>query len=651
MRKRLIPNLLCHAVLLVAITGCGCMRSDRLQSPTLVKPSLAGCWHDGWLGLGSLIAGQGNIDDFERYRLQASLHPTAESSTALGERAYAVAERLHGRCDHRAVDYWAQTIAWLDDGQRRCGLRGGKETSDRIARVRHSALIRILSCGQKYGRLDPASHLTIHTNAGPIQVPIVHHGFPWRQSDFQRLMVFESPASALGNVCGRGVPLIVFTSKTTGQQATNGCGEACDACCTVDPATNNRCQRFLDSRLPFAATALLDLPVSLFQGAATRAGLETDRFRAATMRLVNPLGGDLPEPCDGIAKSPAMPLYYARQNSQYSPVVAFMGGDNGVDRPELKFLEPYQPDKIPLLLVHGLLSNPATFLEVADAVRADPVLSRRYQIWVFRYPTGDDFFESTAILREQLAAAFACHPDGPNQQNPRHRAVIVGHSLGGLVAKLQVTDSGDRLWRSIANGPLEQMRASPQEIAGFRRSFFFKASPNIGRVVYIATPHRGSPWAARCIGRIGSSLAGFRSDDKRKFQNLVAANPGLFSGAFTDSLPSSVDLLRPSSRLLQALAATPSSPRIDVHSIIGDCFPLPRSGPSDTVVPVSSAYRKEAVSTAYIDATHTSILRSNDAQQALLEILRLHIAESASAGCDCRAEDPTTRLLAPIASN
>ncbi|WP_417736783.1 esterase/lipase family protein [Rosistilla oblonga] len=648
MRKRLFPNLLCHAILLVAITGCGCMRSDRLRSPTLVSSSLAACSYEGWLGLGSLIAGQGNIDDFERYRLQASLHPTAESSTALGERAYAVAERLHGQCDHRAVDYWAQTIAWLDDGRRRCGVSGGEDPSDRIARVRHSALIRILSCGQKYGRLDPASHLTLHADAGPIQVPIVHDGFAWRQSDFQRLMVFESPASALGNVCGRGVPLIVFTSKKEGQPAASGCGDGCDACCSTDPSTNNRCEKFLDSRLPFAATALLDLPVSLFQNRAACDDAETDRFSAATMRLVNPLASDLPETYAGIAKSPAMPLYYARQSSQYNPVVAFIGGDNGIDRPELKFLEPYQPDKIPLILVHGLLSNPATFLEVADAVRADPQLASRYQIWVFRYPTGDEFLQSTAVMRQQLAAAFACHTGGsPGQRHP-HRAVIVGHSLGGLLSKLQVTSSGDRLWRSIADVPLDQLRGTPQYIAHLRRSFFFEASPNIGRVVYIATPHRGSPWAARCIGRIGSSLAGYRSEDKRDFQQLAAANPGVFSGEFSDSLPSSVDLLRPNSQLLEALAATPSSPHVIVNSIIGDCFRLPRAGPSDRVVPVSSAYRKEAESTAYVDASHTAILRSSAAHAELLKILRRHLQETASGECRCRLERPEIELAPAI---
>ncbi len=298
------------------------------------------------------------------------------------------------------------------------------------------------------------------------------------------------------------------------------------------------------------------------------------------------------------------------------------------------FLEPYQADKIPLILVHGLISNPATFLEMADAVRADPLLRSRYQIWVFRYPTGDDFLESAAALREQLANAFACHGNRAGRgettdiNHCTQRAVIVGHSMGGLLSKLQVIDSGDRLWRSIANVPFEQLQGSPKALADLEKSFFFHASPNIGRVIYIATPHQGSPWASRCIGRLAASLAGDREREEQDYLEIARDNPGAFSGDFSDSSPSSVELLRPSSQLLQSLASTASSPHVIVNSIIGDHCPLPRAGPSDGVVPVDSAYRLEAETTTIVDATHTSILSSFEAQQALLRILKTHLSMS-----------------------
>lgn len=281
--------------------------------------------------------------------------------------------------------------------------------------------------------------------------------------------------------------------------------------------------------------------------------------------------------------------------------------------------------------MHGLLSNPAALLEVADIVRADPMLRSRYQIWVFRYPTGDDFLESAAALREQLAAAFACRKQhSPNLDieplnDPTRKAVIVGHSMGGLVAKLQVTDSGDRLWRAISNVPLEQLRGPPQTIADFRRSFFFRANPIIGCVVYIATPHQGSPWPSTGVGRWGANLARRGASERADFEAISLNNPGALTGGFDETFPSSVDLLQPDSKLLLRLSYTAPAPEVRVHSIIGELCRLPRAGPSDGVVPMDGAYRSEAESTTIVDATHTLILRSPDAQQEFLRILRIHL--------------------------
>ncbi len=207
------------------------------------------------------------------------------------------------------------------------------------------------------------------------------------------------------------------------------------------------------------------------------------------------------------------------------------------------------------------MSAPATFLEMADVVRADPMWRSRYQIWIFRYPTGDDFLESASALRLQLASAFACrNPHGTNLDaeplnGSMQQAVIVGHSMGGLVAKLQITDSGDRLWKSISNVPLEQLRAPPATIADFRRSFFFRANPNIGRVVYIATPHEGSPWASRCVGRLAANLARRETSGKADYEAISSDNPGALRGGFNESFPTSVDLLRSDSKLLLALSS------------------------------------------------------------------------------------------------
>ncbi len=620
-------------ILLVAVNGCCCAQSKRMQAPSIVNPARSASWYD-WL-LGSTATDPSCINNCAISGLQTTIHPSARSSVALGEQAYDAAERLHADGDDRAVDYWARTIAWMDDARRRSGHSNGFDEKCREIRVRNSALIRILSCGQAYGRLDPSSHLLINGSDHPFRIPIVHQGFAWKQNDFQRLLVLKPPSGSAGNVCGRGIPLMVFTASKPREESSP---DACDSCDRHDQS-NIRCDSFLDSQIPFAATALINIPISLFQTTTSRDDEILDGSVAASLSLINPLTID-PLECNQIAQSPAMPLVYARQASQFNPISAFLNGDNGIDRPRLAFLEPYQADKVPLILVHGLISNPATFLEVADAVRADPLLRRRYQIWVFRYPTGDEFLESAAVLRQELARAFACQgksadPIGVATANhPVPRAVIVGHSMGGLLSKLQVTDSGEQLWRSICRVPLEELQASPNVVSNFRKLFFFQPNPNIGRVIYIATPHQGSPWASRCIGRLATSLAGDRADEEQDFEEITRNNPGVFSGEFSESLPSSVGLLQPSSRLLHAIASVPSSPQVLVNSIIGNHCSLPQAGPSDGVVAVESAFRCEAESTTIVNATHTSILRARETQQSLLTILRMHLSTPTTASSD-----------------
>lgn len=649
-------------MLLVSVTGCCCTRPAPMRAAHVVKPTTMPCWDQWWR---SWRQSDHNCVSSTGSARQQNRSPSAVTSPlVLGESAYATAERLHADCDERAIDYWAQAIAWTGEAmqQNDCGQQGGCcqrssgvrylaigasphctcacEGSNRAAQIHKSAMIRILSLGQTYGRLDPSSHLQINGMHQSVRIPIIHHGFPWKRTDFQRLIVLEPPADSAGNVPGRGVPLIVLSRrKPIEREVPPSSDEYLD-----DDRAILDDRSFVDSQTPFAATALLDLPVSLFQDVAFSDDEAVGEEAFGSLTLVNPLvidpgtnGGIDDGPA--IAQCPAMPLDYAREASDYDALTAFLIGDNGIDRPRLRFFEPYQADKIPLLLVHGLLSDPATFLQMAEVVRADPYLRTRYQIWVFRYPTGDNVLNSAAALRSQLARASAGYTQTHGSAPPLP-AVIVGHSMGGLISKLQVTDSGDRLWRSIADAPFEQLQGSPKLLEHLQQSFFFSSNPNISRVVYIATPHQGSPWASRCIGRIGSTLAGVLGQGRSDYQAVVRNNPGVFSADYSEAFPSSVELMRPSSDLLRALAATPSSPNTIVNSIIGDSCWLPRSGPSDGVVSIASAYRANAESTNLVDATHTKILESPEAQRVLLEILRVHLATSNGMNAEVPIEAP-----------
>jgi triacylglycerol esterase/lipase EstA (alpha/beta hydrolase family) len=227
-------------------------------------------------------------------------------------------------------------------------------------------------------------------------------------------------------------------------------------------------------------------------------------------------------------------------------------------------LEPYQRGKTPVIFIHGLLSEPMAWADLVNELRVPPEIQSQFQFWTYRYPTGGGFLEAAASLRELLQ--LARDASDPVHSDPAlDRMVLVGHSMGGLVAKTQITESSDILWRQFATQPIESIRAPPQERENLRRLFFFEPSESITRVVLIGTPHHGSSWSRRVVGRVGTNLVRFSSAEDQRYQSLVAANQDIILPRFQRSRPTSIDLLDPESPLLAGLAAMPVKCGVRIH--------------------------------------------------------------------------------------
>src|SRR5207248_11392471 len=96
-------------------------------------------------------------------------------------------------------------------------------------------------------------------------------------------------------------------------------------------------------------------------------------------------------------------------------------------------------DRIPLVFVHGLVSSPFTWVETINGLQADPEIRKHYQFWAFAYPTGNPILYSALRLREELAKADKLYPN--------HRPyVVVGHSMGGILAQAQVVTVTPAMW-------------------------------------------------------------------------------------------------------------------------------------------------------------------------------------------------------------
>ncbi len=170
-------------------------------------------------------------------------------------------------------------------------------------------------------------------------------------------------------------------------------------------------------------------------------------------------------------------------------------------------LEPYDPERIPVVMVHGLASSPLTWMPMFNDLRSFGELRRSYQFWFYQYPTGQPFWISATQMRNELAQLR--QKLDPSKQNAAlDQMILVGHSMGGLISRLQTYYSDDQFWRAISDKPFEEVKGDEQDVQALKSALFFEPNPSIRRVVTIGTPHQGSDFAndtTRWLAAISSS--------------------------------------------------------------------------------------------------------------------------------------------------
>jgi pimeloyl-ACP methyl ester carboxylesterase len=270
----------------------------------------------------------------------------------------------------------------------------------------------------------------------------------------------------------------------------------------------------------------------------------------------------------------------------------------------LSLLRPYRRGKAPVVFVHGLWANPWSWSRMIASLEADAALCDRYQFWTFGYSTGDPIPYSASLLRrdlEEVRRKF--DPDGSDEAF--NRMVLIGHSMGGLLAKMMVQDSGTRLWRLISNHPVDELAGEPDDRKLFRSALIFKPRPEIRRVVFIATPHRGSPVDQGDLERLGSRLVRLPDPLRASHQRLMARNgPDFFAERFRKGLPTSIDELEWQSPILMGLDELGLATTIKAHSIIADSRDPPSPGGSDGLVPYESSHLGGTLSESLVSSGH-----------------------------------------------
>jgi pimeloyl-ACP methyl ester carboxylesterase len=293
-------------------------------------------------------------------------------------------------------------------------------------------------------------------------------------------------------------------------------------------------------------------------------------------------------------------------------LIRLLRPDKYADTARLTRLQPYDPGRTPVIFVHGLQDTPASWAPMINTLRADPEIRRRYQFWVYSYPSGYPYAYSAALFRHEL--------DGVARAFPHHkRIVLIGHSMGGMISRLMITDADDKIWLDVFGKPPPQTPIYGREREILEESLIFNHRTDVQGVIFLSTPHRGSDLASNWIGRIAASLV--------RMPVMIATIPITTISAATTGqtaapikrLPNSIDTLSPKNRFVIEVNKLPITPGIPYYSIIGDRGRGDTPQSSDGVVAYWSSHLDGAQSELIVPSNHSSPRNP----QAIAEVRRI----------------------------
>jgi pimeloyl-ACP methyl ester carboxylesterase len=323
-----------------------------------------------------------------------------------------------------------------------------------------------------------------------------------------------------------------------------------------------------------------------------------------------------------LAANFSAPISYYQPPSNLA-LVGLVGGFEARNYPAkigLYFLQPYDPNRIPLVFVHGLFSTPWTWVQTINGLQADPEIRKHYQFWVFAYPTGYPILYSALRLRQELARV--------DQVYPNHKPyVVVGHSMGGMLTHDQVVTLNRVMWEKALGETARSIFRQNSSDSLIVRATTFQANPRIKRVVFICTPHRGSDMASGGLGKFAISLINLPGQLTTIMKDALSGADLLQLTGSAKRLPNSVWGLKPTNPALPVI----NEARITVpyHSIIGDRGKGNCPNCSDGVVAYWSSHLDGAQSELIVPGPHGSC----ELPQTIAEldrILRLNLGASSA---------------------
>ncbi len=541
---------------------------------------------------------------------EARARPDPDLVYALAELSWIEGKRLERWRKPNALDRYLDAVCYSYDFLFDPELAGGREPSDprfRLAcELYNGGLDRLIRAAQSSGRIEPGDTISLKVNGKEQVLRVALRDSPWKPEDVDQLLVasdFEVTGLAIKNYSyGLGVPLVGIRKTATPPEGV---------------------ERFYPPELAFPLTAFLR-PNSRLRDP----GEAVEPPRECTLELIDPVRsrtvGEAPAtmPVETDLSTPLATMWSKTDLSRYRWTGLLRPGE-AAGRAGLMLVRPYEPGKIPVVMVHGLASSPLAWVPMLNDLLSDPKIQQNYQFMLYLYPTGIPVPIAAAGLRDTLREAEATF--NPGGTDPAFaRMVLLGHSMGGLLSHAMAVRSDDRFWELNSDRRFEEILGPPAVRDELKRYLFFEALPFVRRVVFLATPHRGSDMSRGMVGRVGSNLITEPDQVGQLLARLIKDNPDAFDRRTFRRMPTSIETLDTDSPVLLGLLGMTPGPDVTFHSIVGASRPGPLAGTTDGVVSYRSAHIDGVKSERVVRSDH-AVQRDPEAVLEVRRILHEHL--------------------------
>lgn len=322
-------------------------------------------------------------------------------------------------------------------------------------------------------------------------------------------------------------------------------------------------------------------------------------------------------------------LWLARSGFARQSLLTLVGRGEVLEKPRVYLMQPYDPNRRVIIMLHGLASSPEAWINVANEVLGDETLRKNYQIWQVYYPTNAPLAFNQHAIRQAIQDTLH-NFDAQGKNRASKDVVLIGHSMGGVLARLLISESGDSFWSPIVETYGLEGERKEQARKKLQDYVWFKPMLEASRAVFIAAPHRGTPFAENRFSRWAAGIIKLPVTMLGRITEIaqLLVDPSSASGEALTRPLNSISNLSDQDPFVRLAADLPISNQVPYHSIIGNDTPdLSLELSSDGVVPYKSSHLAGAQSEKVIKSWH-SVQETPEAIVEVRRILHTHLHDT-----------------------